>query len=110
MEIPTSSGRILTISGTASIAPGGETLWQDNIHKQIELTMQTVAAILQARGRSFGDVTRAVAYFKHPADAPAFTQWCAARGLAEMPVIAVQGTICRDDLLFELEADALHPV
>ncbi len=109
MEIPTSSGRILTISGTASIAPGGETLWQDDIHKQIELTMQTVAAILQSRGRSFGDVTRAVAYFKNPADMPAFAQWCAAHGLAELPVIPVQGTICRDNLLFELEADAIQP-
>ena len=109
MEIPTGSGRILTISGTASIAPGGETRWQGDIHKQIELTMQTVGAILEARGRSFGDVTRAVAYFKNPADVPAFNQWCLAQGLAEFPVIPVQGTICRDDLLFELEADALQP-
>ena len=107
MEFPTASGRILTISGTASLAPGGETRWPGDIHEQIELTMRTVAAILQSRGRTFGDVNRAVAYFKNPADMPVFTQWCATHGLAEFPVIPVQGTICRDDLLFELEADAM---
>ena len=110
MEIPTSSGRLLTISGTASIAAAGEILWPGDLDKQIALTMETVGAILQSRGLTFGEVTRAVAYFKHPADVPVFTNWCATHGLAEFPVIPVPATLCRAELRFELEADAVQPV
>jgi len=106
VELTTATTRRLLISGTASIAPGGETVWRDDIEHQMELTMDVVAAILHSRGFSFRDLTRAVAYFKHPADARAFRRWCAARGLPSLPVILANCPICRDDLLFELEADA----
>jgi len=107
MEIPADDRRLLTISGTASIAPAGATLWPGNIHKQVNLTMEIVAAILQSRGASLAEITRAVAYFKDPTDVHVFTNWCADNGLAEMPVICTHGTVCRHDLLFELEADAI---
>jgi len=107
MEIPAVGQRLLTISGTASIAPAGATLWPDSIHRQVNLTMEIVAAILQSRGASLADVTRAVAYFKDPTDVHVFTDWCADNGLAEMPVICTHGTVCRPDLMFELEADAV---
>ena len=109
-EIITAHRRQLLISGTASIAPGGETLWRDDIHRQVELTMKVVEAILESRGFSFNDLTRAVAYFKHIADAGAFTSWCIANKLSSMPVVVAHCDICRDDLLFELEADAEKPI
>jgi enamine deaminase RidA (YjgF/YER057c/UK114 family) len=106
MEIATSGGRHLLISGTASIAPGGETLWQNDSARQVELTMNVVAALLHARGFTFEDLTRAVAYCKRPADARAFAAWCAAHHLLSLPIVRAHCDICRDDLLFELEADA----
>jgi enamine deaminase RidA (YjgF/YER057c/UK114 family) len=106
LEISGSAGRQLFISGTASIAPGGATLWQNDIRRQVELTMEVVEAILSSRGFSLADLTRAVAYFKHEADAGALGAWCAERGLAPLPVVASHCAVCRDDLLFELEADA----
>jgi enamine deaminase RidA (YjgF/YER057c/UK114 family) len=106
MEITSRRGRRLLISGTASIAPGGETLWPEDTRKQIDLTMEVVQAILVARQYEFADITRATAYFKNRADIPLFSAWCAARALRSMPVVVAQSGICRDDLLFELEADA----
>ena len=106
MELTTATTRRLLISGTASIAPAGETLWRNDIERQVALTMDVVEAILHARGFSLRDLTRAVAYFKHPADAYAFRIWCNARGLLSHPVLLARCDICRDDLLFELEADA----
>jgi enamine deaminase RidA (YjgF/YER057c/UK114 family) len=106
MEIATTGGRHLLISGTASIAPAGETLWENDSARQVELTMNVVSALLQARGFSFEDLTRAVAYCKRPADARAFAAWCTAHSLLSLPVVVVHCDICRDDLLFELEADA----
>lgn len=106
MELVTMAGSQLLISGTASIAPAGETLWRGDTRKQIELTMEVVEAILRSRGMTFSNVTRAIGYFKNRADAGLLTEWCAARGLQNLPVAPVECTICRDDLLFELEADA----
>jgi enamine deaminase RidA (YjgF/YER057c/UK114 family) len=110
MELSTGNMRQLFISGTASIAPGGKTVWQNDVQKQVELAMKVVEAILHSRGFSFADLTRAVAYFKHRADASAFSRWCNAAGLSSLPVVVAHCDICRDDLLFELEADARRTI
>jgi len=109
MEMSSPAGRRLLISGTASIAPDGKTLWPNDARKQVAQSMPVVEAILHSRDFQFSDLTRATAYFKHRADAQALTEWCLARGLRTLPVTVVECDICRDDLLFELEADAWHP-
>lgn len=106
MEIEAGGWRRLYVSGTASIHPNGLTAWVGNAKKQIDLTMDVIAAILHDRAMSLRDVTRATAYFKHPAFTPYFDAWCAARDLRGMPVVPMHCDICRDDLLFELELDA----
>lgn len=105
-EIVGGGQKRLLISGTASIEPGGRTIWQGDATKQIVLTMDVVEAILRPRGMGFRDVVRATAYFKHAADATIFRSWLAAHGLTAMPVVPVHCDICRDDLLFEIELDA----
>jgi enamine deaminase RidA (YjgF/YER057c/UK114 family) len=109
MELTSPHGRRLLISGTASIAPGGETLWAGNLREQVHLTMEVIEAILASRGFRFSDINRATAYFKDAASLPEFSAWCAERELGALPVVAAQCGICRDDLLFELEADAWKP-
>jgi len=106
MELTSATGRRLLISGTASIAPGGETLWPGDARQQVAQAMQVVEAILRSRGFGFSDLTRATAYFKRRADAQTFAEWHAARGLRLQHAVLVRCDICRDDLLFELEADA----
>jgi enamine deaminase RidA (YjgF/YER057c/UK114 family) len=106
MEISTNGGRQLFISGTASIAPGGKTMWVDDVRNQVDLTMEVVEAILQSRGFSFEDLARATAYFRRPAEAAVFAEWLAAKNLSRLPVVSAQCDVCRDDLLFELEAEA----
>jgi enamine deaminase RidA (YjgF/YER057c/UK114 family) len=106
LEISSEAGSRLHISGTASIAPGGKTLWVGDVRKQVELTMDVVEAILRSRGLTFADLTRATAYFRHATDADVFAGWLAANRLTAMPMVAAQCDVCRDDLLFELEAEA----
>jgi enamine deaminase RidA (YjgF/YER057c/UK114 family) len=106
MEVSANAGRRMFISGTASIAPGGKTLWVGDVRKQVQLTMDVVEAMLVARGFTFADFTRATAYFRHPADAVVFAEWLTENRLAQMPVVFAQCDVCRDDLLFELEAEA----
>jgi len=95
------------ISGTASIDPEGKTVHIGNINAQIALTLEVVEAILKSLGMSYSDVTRANAYFKHTKDAPAFKSYCEKYGLPAARVVAAQNDICRDELLFEIEVDAI---
>lgn len=94
------------ISGTASIAPGGQSICDGDVRAQIEKTMEVVEAILDSRSMTFNDVTRAIAYFKSRDDAAVFTEWCKRTSRAMPPIVEVCCDICRDDLLFEIELDA----
>jgi enamine deaminase RidA (YjgF/YER057c/UK114 family) len=106
MELRSGGWRRLLVSGTASIHPGGATAWVGNAKKQVDLTMEVIAAILFSRGLGFEDVTRATAYFQHPLFKAYFDSWCTAQQLEQLPVVAIRADVCRPDLLFELELDA----
>lgn len=109
VEVTTPDMRRLLVSGTASIAPSGESVHFDDPIAQIELTMQVVQAILQSRGMDYCDATRATAYVKHRDYAPLFWDYCHRRGLEEMPAVVTVCDVCRDELLFELEMDSIVP-
>lgn len=106
IEMSSPQGRRLLISGTASIAPDGRTLWQDDARGQVAQTMRVVEAILRSRDFSWPDLTRATGYFKHQPDARLFGEWCAAHDQPNLPVVLTNCDVCRDDLLFEIELDA----
>jgi enamine deaminase RidA (YjgF/YER057c/UK114 family) len=110
VEIVTPGWRRIFISGTASIAPKGQSVCAGDLDGQIDLTMQVVRAILVSREMDYADVTRATAYLRNPADAPIFKRWCHKLGLVNWPLITTQAVVCRDELLFEIELDAMAPV
>ncbi len=107
MEVPVNGGRWLTVSGTASIHPDGRTAWVGDCRLQVDLTMEVIAAILAARGMGWSDVSRATAYFRHAADAAHLAAWQAEHGWTELPIVATHSVVSRDELLFELEVDAV---
>jgi enamine deaminase RidA (YjgF/YER057c/UK114 family) len=107
MLIDILAGRRLLISGTASIEPNGRSAHVGDLRNQIALTMEVANAILVSRGFKFSDVTRATAYFKHIQDAPALDAWRQERKVDPFPLVMAGSTICRDELLFEIELDAI---
>jgi enamine deaminase RidA (YjgF/YER057c/UK114 family) len=106
IELLSPGHRRLLISGTASIDSHGRSTRLGDPKSQIILTMSVVETILASRGMGYSDVTRATAYFKHPQDAPLFADWCAEHRTL-LPVVVTQAEICRDELLFEIELDAI---
>jgi enamine deaminase RidA (YjgF/YER057c/UK114 family) len=109
MEIDSGGWRRLLVSGTASIFSTGRTAWVNDARKQVDLTMEVVAEILHSRAMSFDDVTRATAYFKRPHFKAYFDAWCAEHDFRDLPVLSLHCDVCRDDLLFEIELDAVQP-
>lgn len=98
--------RQLIVSGTASIAPGGETVHVNEIERQIGLSLDVIEAILESRGMGWKDVVRAVAYLKDESYEACYRETARRRGLERLPCISVQADVCRGDLLFEMELDA----
>ncbi|HVM60276.1 MAG TPA: RidA family protein [Verrucomicrobiae bacterium] len=108
VEIISGGLRRALVSGTASITKDGPSAHRGDMRGQVDWTMNVVREILASRAMSFADVTRATAYIKHPQDAPVFDAWLADHGLRAWPVLLITpATVCRDELLFEIELDAI---
>ena len=107
-EVVTPASRSVLVSGTASIDPEGATTHVGDVDAQIDYTLEIVGAILTSRNMDFLDVTRGNAYFKDPAGAASLEQIAGRHGLPLSRVVVSQNDVCREDLLFELEIDAVR--
>ncbi|MBI2301042.1 MAG: endoribonuclease L-PSP [Armatimonadetes bacterium] len=106
VEVQHTGWRQLIVSGTASIAPDGQSAHQGDVDRQIELTMDVVEAILESRGMAWSDAVRGVVYFQDMLQLPRFGEYLRRRGLPPLPVVPAHAVVCRHDLLFEIELDA----
>ncbi len=106
MAVVTPDCRELYVSGTASIAPDGSSIYLDDAEKQVQLTMEVVEAILSSRKMAWSDCTRAIAYFKDLDYMETFQRYCRDNDIAGLPVACLHADVCRDELLFEIEVEA----
>jgi len=107
VEVKFSDYRRLYISGTASIDEDGNTIYVGDVKKQIARTMEVVGAILESRHMNWYNVSRAIAYFPDLANSYLLDDYCKRKSIPDMPIAIAHGDICRDDLLFEIEVDAV---
>lgn len=107
VEIRLSGFRQLLISGTASIDAHGKTIYKGDIDGQILHTLEVVETLLKSRQMHWHNVTRAIAYVKYAKDIDRFEYHRNMLGLGGLPVITLTAVVCRDDLLFEMELDAV---
>ena len=96
----------LYISGTASIDIAGKTVFLNDTKAQLEFTMQVVGAILNEAGMNWTNAVSSMAYFKYKEDFGLFDDYCLSQK-NKLPHIKVNADVCRDDLLFELELEAV---
>ncbi len=108
VELGSPTHRNLLISGTASIAPDGKTVHPDEPEKQIRLTMDAVKAILDSRGMNWNDLFRGIAYFKDMAYLPIYKRVASELNIPRFPLAVAHADICRHDLFFEIEVDAVQ--
>lgn len=107
-EVVTPDSQSVFVSGTASIDPEGATAHLGDVDAQVAYTLEIVGAILKSRNMDFLDVTRGNAYFKDPAGAVSLKENASRHGLPVSRVVVSQNDVCREDLLFELEIDAVR--
>ncbi len=108
VELGSPTHRKLLLSGTASIAPDGKTVHQDEPEKQIRRTMDVVKAMLESREMNWKNLFRGVAYFKDMALLPIYRRVASELDIPRFPLAIARADICRRDLVFEIEADAVR--
>ena len=109
-ETASASGRRLFVSGTASLLPdSSEVAFPGDPARQIDCAMCAALAILESRGMTTANVTRAVAYVKRPEHRPLWFDWLERRGLPRSFASVMTADVCRPDWLFEIELDAACP-
>jgi enamine deaminase RidA (YjgF/YER057c/UK114 family) len=105
MKFPTH--RVLFISGTASIDRHGKSAHTGNAARQIDLTMRVVEALLYSRNMTWNELFRGIAYFKNMDDRPLFDLYLRQHGIPTFSLAVAHRDICRSELLFEIELDAI---
>jgi enamine deaminase RidA (YjgF/YER057c/UK114 family) len=94
-------GRTVFVSGTASIDAAGKTTYVGDSAGQIRSTVENVRAVLADGKCADSEVVHALAYCKTPEVEKVWRKMAAD---VPWPCITVLGDVCRDDLLFEIEA------
>lgn len=99
----TPAGETVFVSGTASIDAEGRTAHVGDARGQIDATVANVRAVLGECGCGDADVVQAIAYCKTTDVEKVWRDMAAG---VPWPCVTLLGDICRDDLLFEIEAAA----
>jgi enamine deaminase RidA (YjgF/YER057c/UK114 family) len=100
-------GSLIQISGTAAIDEKGVSLHPGDVHSQINCTLDKIGTLLSQEGATFTDICEATVYVKRRADADLFWEMAVERGLGDLPAVCVVADICRKELLFEIDAEAV---
>jgi len=110
MEVVLGDARYLFVSGTASIDDHGATVHVGDFETQARYTLEAVAALLDGAGARLSDVGQATAFLSNPCDGRAFERIVERSDLRGAPLVTTVADVCRDDLLFEIDAVAVVPL
>lgn len=98
---------LIEISGTAAIDETGASLYPDDAEAQVSCTLDKIEALLGGVHATLRDIVSATVFVKHAKVADAFNAAKQRRGLDHFPAVIVRADVCRADLLFEIDAEAL---
>lgn len=99
----------LHVSGTASIDERGRTAHPGDFDAQVDRMLLNISVLLEREGAGFGDVVSAVTYLRSALFARRYHEILEKRGLVGFPHAVVEASVCRPDLLCEMEAQAVLP-
>ncbi len=106
MNIREPNTNIILVSGTASIDEQGKSVHVGDPRLQILKTIEVVSALIDEEGASLKDICDATVFLKKPEDFQIYQQTAIECGVNGIPAVCVIADVCRDELLFELDATA----
>ncbi len=95
----------IQVSGTAAIDEHGASLYPGDVRRQIACTLEKIGALIGQEGADLNDICAATVFVKRPEYAAIFREIARDRGLEDLPAVCVVADICREELLFEIDAE-----
>lgn len=92
------------LSGTAAIDEKGNSVFPGDTKAQIKKTLEVVDALIEDEGATVKDICNATVFLKRAEDLPIYYETIRELGLEGLPAVCVVADVCRDDLLFEIDA------
>jgi enamine deaminase RidA (YjgF/YER057c/UK114 family) len=104
MVVEDSTSKLILVSGTASIDEQGKSVYAGDTAAQIHQSLNVVAALAEVEGATLQDLCEVTVFIKRKEDFPVFQKVIEQAGIPNIPSVNVVADICRDELLFELDA------
>jgi enamine deaminase RidA (YjgF/YER057c/UK114 family) len=99
----------LHISGTASIDPAGNILFEGDVCNQLIRTIDNVEALLASQGANLTDMQYLILYMRDPKHYSLVESVLSLRIPPDIPIIVVEGPVCRPGWLVEMEGVGIIP-
>lgn len=96
--------KLILVSGTASIDENGKSVFLDDPAAQIRNSLNVVSELISSEGATLLDICEATVFIKHKKDFPTFHEIIGQMGIPNIPSVNVVADVCRNELLFELDA------
>jgi enamine deaminase RidA (YjgF/YER057c/UK114 family) len=104
MVIEEPGSKLVLVSGTASIDEQGRSVFIGDPEAQIRQTLNVVSTLVAPEGVTMKDLCEATVFLKRREDFPVYLKIAEGAGIGEAPAVNVVADVCRDELLFELDA------
>jgi enamine deaminase RidA (YjgF/YER057c/UK114 family) len=96
--------KLILVSGTASIDEQGKSVCIGDPAAQIRQTLNVISTLISSEDATLQDLCEATVFLKHRQDFPIYQQIATQAGINNMPSVNVVADVCREELLFELDA------
>jgi len=100
----------LYISGTASIDKKGRVLYPFDVIKQTNRTLENIKALLKAHDAGLDDIAYLIVYLRNIKESLKVSDAIKKYLRNGIPIIIVEGAVCRPTWLVEIEGVAIIPV
>ncbi len=104
MVLEESNNKLILVSGTASIDEQGKSVFLGDAAAQIRQSLNVVSALIAPEGATLQDICEATIFIKSKEDFSVFQKVIEQMGILKIPSVNVIADVCRDELLFELDA------
>ena len=107
LAVTVSSCQYVFVSGTASIDEKGRCVHVGDVDRQIRRTLENVQALIHPTGAGLHDVVQSTVFIKHSAHLAPYYRIAPEYGINPDSSLCMVADVCRDDLLFEIDATAV---
>jgi enamine deaminase RidA (YjgF/YER057c/UK114 family) len=102
--IEDAESKLIFVSGTASIDEDGKSVFIGDPAQQMKQTFHVISDLIAPEGAQLQDLCEATVFLKRRQDFSLSQKIMAQVGISHAPSINVVADVCRDELLFEVDA------